>query len=168
MIGIDRFQEARKIVNKEMDSLLQEGFDLGGEIECLRSGRLLKRKPKKTCMLAVPPPRVMVWAGVQVGVPEMSTIVVMTVVMNVQVVRYIMYGSVVSQTSGKVAPVTGVVDVEMGGMLGSPLRLAAIPVGPLVPIAPVPVVVRSQALSIHGVDCRRGKRALLAAPKGFK
>ena len=57
------------------------------------------------------------------------------------------------------------VDVEMGGMGGCPSRPPpALVVGGL----PVPVVVRAQALVIHGVDCRRSRRALLVAAQGLR
>ena len=39
---------------------------------------------------------------------------------------------------------------------------------PVVPVVPVPGVVRAQALLIHGVDCRRGVGALLAAARRLK
>ena len=51
----------------------------------------------------------------------------------------------------------------MGGVGGGPAEPPPVPVVPLVPVARVPEVVRAQALLIHGVDCRRGMGALLAA-----
>ena len=51
----------------------------------------------------------------------------------------------------------------MGGVGGGPAEPPPVPVVPLVPVALVPEVVRVHALLIHGVDCRRGMRALLAA-----
>ena len=53
----------------------------------------------------------------------------------------------------------------MSGMCGGPSGPSPVPV---VPALPVPAVVRAQALLIHGVDCRRGMGALLAAARGLK
>ena len=52
----------------------------------------------------------------------------------------------------------------MGEMGGGPSEPPPAPVGGGVP---VPEVVRAQALLIHGVDCRRSVRALLAAARGM-
>ena len=60
---VDRFVEGRKICDKEMERLLQEGFDLRAEIERLKSGKVLKGKDKGTRMPAVPPPPVLVGLG---------------------------------------------------------------------------------------------------------
>ena len=54
------------------------------------------------------------------------------------------------------------VDVMMGGMGGCPSGPPPAPDGGSVP---VPEIVRAQALLIHGVDCRRSVRALLAAAR---
>ena len=68
-----------------------------------------------------------------------------------------------SQACPEVAPVGVGVDVEMGGVGGGPPVPPLVPPVPVVPVVPVPGVVRAQALLIHGVDCRRGMRALLVA-----
>ena len=39
---------------------------------------------------------------------------------------------------------------------------------PVVPVVPVPGLVRAQALLIHGVDCRRGVGAQLAAERRLR
>ena len=98
------------------------------------------------------------WVGV-------STVGVVTDVTNVQVVRETTYVSVASQASPEVVAGSAGVDVEMGGMGGCPSGPPLVPVGSGVP---VPVVVRAQALLIHGVDCQRGVRALLAAAQGLR
>ena len=56
-------------------------------------------------------------------------------------------------------------DVDIGGMGSCPSGPTPAPV---VDGVPAPVVVRAQALLIHGVDCRRSVRALLAAARGLK
>ena len=71
---VDRFVEGRKICDKEMERLLQEGFDLRAEIERLKSGKVLKGKDKGTRMPVVPPTPVVVEVGVQAEVPEVSTV----------------------------------------------------------------------------------------------
>ena len=53
-------------------------------------------------------------------------------------------------------------------MGGSPAGPPPVPVIRLVPTVPVPVVVRAQALLIHGVDCHRGMGALLAATRRLR
>ena len=83
-------------------------------------------------------------------------------------VRETTYALVAAQTCGGVAPVADGVDVEMSGMGGGPTGPPSIPVVPGVPVVPVPVVVRAQALLIHGVDCRRGMGALLAAARRLR
>ena len=50
----------------------------------------------------------------------------------------------------------------MGGRPSGP------PPAPVGSGVPVPGVVRAQALLIHGVDCRRSVRALLAAARGLR
>ena len=168
LMRMDRFQEGRKIVNKEMERLLQEGFDLKAEVERLKSGKVLKGKDKGMRMPAVPPPPVLVGVGVQVVVPVVSTVGVQTDVSSVQVVRETTYASVAAQTCAGVAP-TGVgVDVEMGGMGGGPTGPPPVPPVPVVPVVPVPGVFLAQALLIHGVDCRRGMGALFAAARRLR
>ena len=112
----DKFVEGRKICDKEMERLLQEGFDLRAEIERLKSGKVLKGKDTGTRMPAVPPPPILVGVGVQAAVPEVSTVGVQTDVSYVQVVRETTYVSVAAQTCAGVAPVAEGVDVEMSGM----------------------------------------------------
>ena len=89
----------------------------------------------------------------------------MTDVTNVQVMRQTMYASVAAQTSpeGVAGPVG--VDVEMRGMGSSPVWPPPARVGGIVPVSGV---VRAQALLIHGVDCRRGVGALLAAARRLR
>ena len=53
---VDRFVEGRKICDKEMERLLQKGFNLCAEIERLKSGKVLRGKDKGTRMPAVSPP----------------------------------------------------------------------------------------------------------------
>ena len=119
LLRMDRFQEGRKIVQKEMERLLQEGFDLRAEVERLKSGKVLKGKDKKTRMPAVPPPPELVEVGVQVAVPGVSTVGVQTDVCRVQVVRETTYALVASQACPEVAPAGVWVDVEMGEMGGA-------------------------------------------------
>ena len=95
----------------------------------------------------------------------MSTVGVMTEVSSVQVVRGTTYASVASQASPEVVPEHAGVDVEMGGVGGCPSGPPPAPVGGGVP---VPGVVRAQALLIHGVDCRQGVGALLAAARRLR
>ena len=75
------------------------------------------------------------------------------------------YASVASQASPEVVAEPAGVDTVMGGMGGGPAGRPPTPVGGGVP---VPVVVRAQALLIHGVDCRRSVRALLAAARELR
>ena len=117
---IYRFVKGRKICDKEMERLLQEGFDLRAEIERLKSGKVLKGKDKGTRMPAMPPPPILVGVGVQAVVPEVSTVDVQTDVSRVQVVRETTYASVAAQTCGGMGPVAEGVDVEMSGMGGGP------------------------------------------------
>ena len=168
LMRLDRFQEGREIVNKEMERLLQEGFDLRAEIECLKSGKILKGKDKETRMPVVPPPSEVVEVGVQVEVPEVSTVGLQTDVSRVQVVRETTYASVAAQTCSGAVPVAVGVDVEMGGMGGGPSGPPPVPGVPVVAVVPMLVVVRAQALLIHGVDCRRGMGALLAAARRLR
>ena len=104
-------------------------------------------------------------AGVQTDGVEVSTIGVMTDVTNVQIVPNTTYASVASQASPEVVPGPAGVDVEIGGMGCCPSVPPPAPVGGGVPM---PEVVRTQALLIHGVDCRRSVRALLAAAPGLR
>ena len=60
---MNRFQEERKIVNKEMKWLLQEGFDLRADIERLKSRKVLRGKDKGMRMTAMPTSMEMVWVG---------------------------------------------------------------------------------------------------------
>ena len=165
---VDRFVEGRKICDKEMERLLVEGFDLKAEIERLKSGKVLRGKDKGTRMTVVPPTPVVVEVGVQAEVPEVSTVSVQTDVSRVQVVRETTYASVASQACPEVAPSGGGVDVEMSGMGGGPSGPPPVPGVPVVPVVPEPGVVRAQALLIHGVDCRWGMGALLAAARGLR
>ena len=80
---VDRFVEGRKICDKEMERLLQEGFDLRVQIKRLKSGKVLTGKDKGTRMPVVPPPPVWVGVGVPVVVPEVSTVGVQTDVSRV-------------------------------------------------------------------------------------
>ena len=168
LMRMDKFQEGRKIVNKEMERLLQEGFDLRAEVERLKSGKVLRGKGKGTSMPAVPPPPGLVVVGVQVAVPGVSTVGMQTDVSRVQVVRETTYASVASQACLEVAPTDVGVDVDMGGMGGGPAGPPPVPPVPVVPVGPVPGVVQAQALLIHGVDCRRGMGALFAAPRRLR
>ena len=165
---VDRFVEGRKIVNTEMERLLQEGFDLKGEIERLKSGKVLKGKDKGTRMPVVPPPPEVVEVGIQAEVPGVSTVGSQTDVSRVQVVRETTYASVAAQTCSGAVPVAEGVDVVMGGMGGGPSGPPPVPGMPVVPVVPVPVVVRAQALLIHGVDCRQGMGALVAAARKLR
>ena len=56
----------------------------------------------------------------------------------------------------------------MGGMGGGPSGPPPVPVVPVVPVVPELGVVRAQALLVHGVDCRRGVGALLAAARRLR
>ena len=56
-------------MDKEMERLLQEGFDLKAEIERLMSGKVLKGKEKGTRMPALPAPVEMVGVEVQAELP---------------------------------------------------------------------------------------------------
>ena len=160
-----RFQEGNKVVDVEMKRLLQEGFDLREEIERLRAGKVARGVDKGTRMSTVAVRPRFCLAGVQTEGTEVSTVRVMTDVTNVQVVRKTTYASVASQASPEVVAEPAGVDVEMGGMGGCPPRPPPVPVGTGVP---VPGAVRAQALLIHGVDCRRSVRALLAAARGLR
>ena len=160
--------ERRKVCDKEHERLLQEGFDLRAEIERLQSGKILRGKDKGTRMLALPPPVVMVGVGVQAEMPGVSTVSVQTDVSRVQVVCKATYASVASQACPEMALAGGGVDVEMGGLGGGPLGPPPVPPVPVVPTVPVPGVVWAQALLIHGIDCRRGVGALLAAAYRLK
>ena len=53
-------------------------------------------------------------------------------------------------------------------MGGDPLGPPLAPAFPVVSAVPAPVVVRAQALLIHGVDCRRGIGALLVAARRMR
>ena len=163
LMRLDRFQEGTKIVNKEMERLLQEGFDLRAEIERLKSGKILKGKDKGMRMPVMPPPPEVVEVGIQAEVPEVSTVSLQTDVSRVQVVRETTYAFVAAQTCSEAVPVAMGVDIEMGGVGGGPSGPPPVPGMPIVPVVPVPGVVRAQALLIHGVDCRRGMGALFAA-----
>ena len=165
---VDRFMEGRKICDKEMERLLQEGFDLRAEVERLKSGKVLKGKDKGTRMPAMPPPPILVGVGMQAVVPEVSTVSVQTDVSCVQIVRETTYALVADQTSAGVGPVAEGVDVEMSGMGGGPPGPPPVPVVSVIPVVPVPGVVRVQALVIHGVDYRRGVGALLAAARRLR
>ena len=90
-LRVDRFVEGRKICDKEMERLLQEGFDLREMIGRLKSGKVLKGNDKGTRMPALPPPVEMVGVGVQAEVPGVSTVGVQTDVSRVQVVRETTY-----------------------------------------------------------------------------
>ena len=171
-----RFQEGRKVVNVEMKRLLPEGFDLRDEIEQLKAGKVARGVDKGTRMstVAVRPVFCLAgvqteWegacAGVQTDLAAVSTVGVMTDVTNVQVVRKTTYASVASQVSPEVFAGPAEVDVEMGGIGRCPSKPPPAPVGGGVP---VPVVVRAQALLIHGVDCQRSVRALLMAARGLR
>ena len=168
LMRMDRFQEGGKIVEKEMKRLLQEGFDLQAVIERLKSEKVSQRKDKGTRMRAMPPPLVLVGVGVQVEVPGESTVGVQTDVSRVQVVCETTYASVAAQTYAGVAPVAEGVDVEMSGMGGGPSGPPPVPVVPVVAVVPGLAVVPAQALLIHGVVCRRGVGALLAAARRLR
>ena len=165
---VNRFVEGKKICDKEMVRLLQEGFDLRAEIEHLKSGKVLREKDKGTWMPVVPPPPLLVGVGVQAEVPEVGTVGVQTDVSRVQVVRETTYASVAAQTCSEVVPVAAEVDVEMGGMGGGSSGPPPVPSVPGAPVVPVPGVVRAQALLIHGVDCRRGMGVLLGAARRLR
>ena len=165
---VDKFVEGRKVCDKEHEWLLQEGFDLRVEIERFKSGKILRGKDKGTRIPALPPPVEMVGVGVQAELPGVSTVGVQTDVSRVQVVRETTYASVASQACPGVAPAGGGVDVGMSGMGGGPSGPPLVPLVPVVPAVSVPGVVRAQALLIHGVDCRRGMGALLAAARRLR
>ena len=184
-----KFQEGQKVVDVEMKRLLQEGFDLRDKIERLRSGKVARGVDKGTrmstvavrpgfCLAGVQTDGVDVCsvgaatvaadvclAGVQTDGVEVSTVGVMTDVMNVQVVRKTTYASVASQASPEVVAEPAGVDIEMGGMGGGPTGPPPALVSWGVPELGV---VWAQALLIHGVDCRRGMGALLAAARRLR
>ena len=162
---LERFKEGAKVVDVEMKRLLQEGFDLRDEIERLKLGKVARGVDKGTRMSTVAVRPGFCLAGVQTEGAEVSTVGVMTDVTNVLVVRKTTYVSVASQASPEVVAGAAGVDVEMGGMGGGPSGPPPTPVGFGVP---VPGAVRAQALLIHGVDCRRSARALLAAARGLR
>lgn len=114
LIRIDRFQEGRQIVNKELERLLQEGFCVRVEIERLKSRKVLRGKDKGTRMPAVPPPVEVVGVGIQVEMPEVSTVAIQPNVSNVQVSRRTTYASVASQACPEVSPAAGDEVVKMG------------------------------------------------------
>ena len=111
--------------------MLQEGFDLGAEIERLKSGKVLKGKDKGTVMPVVPPPPLLVWVGVQAEEPDVSTVGLQTDVSRVQVVHEITYALVAAQTCSGVAPLAAGVDVEMSWMGGGPLEPPPVPAVPV-------------------------------------
>ena len=159
-----------------MKRLLQEGFDPRDEIDRLKSEKVARGIDKGTrmsvvavhpgfCLAGVQTVGVEVCAWVQMVGAEVSTVGVMTDVTNVQVVQKTTYTSVASQACPEVVPESAGVDVEMGGMGGGPVGRPTSPVGG---DGPVPGVIRAQALLIHGVDCRRSMRALLAAARGLR
>ena len=82
-----RFQEGVKVAGVEMKRLLQEGFDLRNKIERLKSGKVARGVDKGTRMSTEAVRPSFCLAGVQTEVAEVSTIGVMTDVINVQVVR---------------------------------------------------------------------------------
>ena len=129
---------------------------------------MLKGKDKGTKMTAVPPPPILVGVGVQVVVPQVSTVGVQTDVSRMQVVRETTYALVAALTCTGEGPVSEGVDVEMSGIGGGPAGPSPVSVVPVVPVVPVPGVVRAQALLIHGADCRRGVGALLAAARRLR
>ena len=106
--------------------------------------------------------------GVQTEGPEVSTVVVMTDVSRVQVVRETTYASVASQACPEGTFGVRGMDVEMGGVGSGPAEPPPVPAVPLVPAARVREVVWAQALFIHGVDCCRGMGALLAAARRLR
>ena len=97
-----------------MKRLLQEGFDLQDEIDRLRLGKVARGVDKGTKMLMHPGRPGFCLAGVQIEETEVSSIGVMTDMMNVQVVLRTTYASVVSQASPEVVDGPAGVDVEMG------------------------------------------------------
>ena len=167
---LDRHLVRRVVVEKEMKRLLQEGFDLRGEIDRLKKGRVVQGRDKEVCTArlfgVVPVDRIPV--GVQTEGPEVSTVGVMTDVSHVQVVRETTYTSVASQACPEGSLGVEGEDVEMGGVGCGPVGPLRVPVVPLVPATRVPDVVRAQALLVHGVDCRRGMGALLAAARRLR
>ena len=119
-------------------------------------------------MPALPPPVETVGVGVQAEMVGVSTISVQTDVSRLQVVRETTYASVTSQACPEVAPAGGGVGVDKSGMGGGPSGPPPVTLVPVVPVVSVPRVVRSQALLFHGVDCRRGMGALLAAARRLR
>ena len=65
--------------------------------------------------------------------------------------------SVASQAWPEVSPATGGEHGEMGGVGAGSLRSSPAPCVPTV--APMPEIVRAQALLIHGIDYRHGRGA---------
>ena len=166
---LDRHVEGRAIVGKEMERLLQEGFDLKDEIDRLKKGKVARGKDKGVgTTLFGSPPIDRSSSGVQTVGAEVSTVSVQTDVSRVQVVRETTYASVASQACPEMAPSGVGVDVEMGGMGGGPSGPPPVPLASGGTAVPVPGVVRAQALLIHGVDCRRGMGALLVAARRMR
>ena len=166
---LDRHVEGQAIVWKEMETLLQEGFDLRDEIDRLKKGKVARERDKGVGpTLFGSPPVDWYSEGVQTVGAEVCTVGVQTDVSRVQVVRETTYASVASQACPEVASSGVGVDVEMGGMGGGPSGPPLVPLMPVVPVVPVPGVVRAQALLIHGIDCRRGMGALLTAARRLR
>ena len=166
---LDRHIEGRAIVQKEMERLLQEGFDLKDEIDHLKKGKVARGKDKgvgPTLFGFSPVDRFS--EGVQTVGAEVSTVGVQTDVSRVQVVRETTYASVASQACPEVAPSGVGVDVEMAGMGGGPSGPPPVPLVSDGAAVPVPEVVQAQALLIHGVDCRRSMGALFAAARRLR
>ena len=139
---VERFQEGRRVVDKEIKGQLEEGFDLRREIERLRVGKVRNGREKGMRMLVLPPPPLCIGMKVQSEAPVVSTVSIQTDVARVHVVRKTTYASVASQACPGGVPVVEVADVVMAGTGG-------VPVPPLVG----PVAVRAQLLLIHGVEC---------------
>ena len=166
---LDRHLVGRVVMEKEMKRLLQEGFDLLGEIDHLKKEKVARGNDKwvgPTLFESAPIDRYS--EGMQMVGPEVSTVGLQTDVSRVQVVRETTYALVASQACPEGSLGVGRVDVEMGGMGGGPAEPPLVPVVALVPATHVHGVVRAQALLIHRVDCRRGMGALLAAPSRLR
>ena len=159
--------EERVAADKREGATFLENERLVVEVKRLEEGKVLKEVYKKTGPMELNQQRArVVEAGVQAGCPKVTTNGVMTDVTNVQVVRETTYASVASQACPGMSPAAGDVDVEMGGTGGG---YSGPPPVPVVPAdAPVPEVVRAQALWIHGVDCRHGVGALLVAARRLR
>ena len=90
---LDRHLVGHVVEETEMRRLLQEGFDLRGEIDRLRKGKVRRGKDQGvgTARLFGMAPVDCVPVGVQTEGPEWSTVGVMTDVSRVQVVRETTY-----------------------------------------------------------------------------